>query len=92
MGHPDFRVAGKVFATLNYPSAGYGMVKLAPDEQELLIATKSAVFTPVKGAWGRRGCTSVRLRAATPAMIRQALELAWQHVAAKRTLERRATS
>jgi len=84
MGHPDFRVAGKIFATLDYPAPGWAMVKLTPDEQELLIATKSAVFTPVKGAWGRQGCTNVRLRGATPTVIRQALELAWQRAAPKR--------
>ena len=53
MAHPDFRVRGKIFATLGYPDESWGMVKLAPEEQEVLVAAEPAVFVPVKGAWGR---------------------------------------
>ncbi len=65
MGHPDFRVRGKVFATLMYPDSGHGMVKLTPEQQRRLIAAAPDVFAPVKGGWGRRGCTQVSLAAAT---------------------------
>ncbi len=54
MGHPDFRVAGRVFATLGYPGAGWGMIKLPPEDQGFLVRTQPAAFAPVKGAWGRR--------------------------------------
>lgn len=55
MDHPDFRVGGKIFATLGYPDAAWGMVKLTPVDQQLVVAAAPDVFVPVKGAWGRRG-------------------------------------
>ena len=59
MDHPDFRVCGKIFATLGYPAKGWGMVKLTPEQQHYFTRrTIPTVFVPVKGAWGRRGATS----------------------------------
>jgi hypothetical protein len=78
MGHPDFRVGGKIFATLGYPDTGWGMVKLTPEEQRVYVAMDAGVFVPVKGAWGLRGCTNVRLRAAHEAVVQEALESAWR--------------
>jgi hypothetical protein len=72
MGHPDFRVRGKIFATLG-PGEAWGMVKLTPEQQAVFVRTESSVFEPVKGAWGRRGATYVRLAAATAPSVRQAL-------------------
>src|SRR5947199_3289957 len=46
MGHPDFRVAGRIFATLGYPRSGWGMVKLTPEQQELFVRAQPAVFAP----------------------------------------------
>lgn len=88
MGHPDFRVAGRIFATLNYPATGWGMVKLSPEQQELFVKAQPAAFTPVNGAWGRRGCTSVRLRLARKGAVREALSLAWQRTAPKQLIKR----
>jgi len=62
MHHPDFRVVGKIFATLGYPEDGWAMVKLTPLEQEMFVKAQPAVFNPCTGAWGRRGCTNVRLK------------------------------
>lgn len=62
MQHPDFRVAGKIFATLGYPDLDWAMVKLTPLEQEMLVKAQPEVFNPCSGAWGRRGCTNVRLK------------------------------
>jgi hypothetical protein len=76
--HPDFRVAGKIFATLGYPEDGFAMVKLTPVEQEMFVKAQPAVFIPVKGAWGRRGCTNVRLKSAHKPTVRRALEAAWR--------------
>ena len=76
MGHPDFRVRGKIFATLGYPNAEWAMVKLAPDEQLALTAANPAVFVRVKGAWGERGATNVRLELADSASVREAMLLA----------------
>jgi len=81
MGHPDFRVGGKIFATLGYPDDGWGMVKLTPDQQEALVSAEPSVFVPVKGGWGRGGATNVRLRAARAASLRLALATAWRNVA-----------
>jgi hypothetical protein len=49
MGHPDFRVAGRIFATLGYPRSGWAMVKLTPEQQQLFVRVQPAVFPPVKG-------------------------------------------
>ena len=81
MGHPDFRVGNKIFATLGYPDRGWGMVKLTPDQQEALIAAAPAAFTQVKGAWGERGATNVRLSKVDERRLETALGLAWRNVA-----------
>ena len=83
MGHPDFRVGGKIFATLGYPSPGWGMVKLPPDQQDLFIHLRPDAFVPAKGAWGRGGATQVNLRIAPRAMVRRALLAAWRNTAPK---------
>jgi hypothetical protein len=83
MGHPDFRVRGKIFATLG-PDEDWGMVKLTPDLQGSFVRTEPDVFQPVKGAWGRRGCTYVCLAAAQESTVRQALVAAWRNTAPKR--------
>ncbi len=65
-GHPDFRVGNKVFASLGAPDAGAGMVKLTPEQQEMVMGAEPAVFSPSAGAWGRRGYTRVHLAAVDP--------------------------
>jgi len=84
MGHPDFRVAGRVFATLGYPARGWGMVRLTPDQQEWLLRAHPATFLPVKGAWGLAGYTNLRLSAAAKGAVREALRTAWRNRAPKR--------
>lgn len=84
MDHPDFRVRGKIFATLGYPDERWGMVKLMPDQQEDFARAEPGVFVPVKGAWGRRGATSVLLRSAKSASLRRALGFAWRNIAPKK--------
>src|SRR4029453_6629620 len=81
MGHPDFRVRGRIFATLGYPDGGWAMVKLEPEQQEAFVSAEPEVFMPVKGGWGRRGATNVRLRAAPTASVRVARAAAWRNVA-----------
>jgi hypothetical protein len=83
MGHPDFRVRGKVFATLGYPDEEWGMVKLTPELQRQFVRAEPDVFVPVTGGWGRRGATSVRLASATEEALRPALVAAWRNVAPK---------
>lgn len=83
MGHADFRVRNKIFATLG-PDAVWGMVKLTPEQQAIFVRTEPEVFQAVKGAWGRRGCTHVRLEMATEPSVRQAMVAAWRNTAPKR--------
>jgi hypothetical protein len=83
MGHPDFRVRGKIFATLG-PDQEWGMVKLTPDEQASFIRLEPEVFRPASGAWGRRGCTIIDLHKAQEVTVRQALLAAWRNTAPKR--------
>jgi hypothetical protein len=83
MDHPDFRVGGKIFATLRYPTKGWGMVKLTPEQQHYFSKAEPEVFVPVNGAWGRRGATSVNLKAAKKPSLRKALNAAWRNTAPK---------
>ena len=80
-GHPDFRVEGKIFATLGYPDRTWGMVKITPKLQQLLLKSEPGVFVPVKGTWGLRGATNVLLRRAKRASLRRALADAWYQAA-----------
>jgi hypothetical protein len=82
MGHPDFRVGGRIFATLALLKTGQAMIKLPPEAQEAFMAAQPGVFTPASGAWGRAGCTLVRLREAKPGAVKAALTAAWDCAAA----------
>jgi hypothetical protein len=83
MSHPDFRVGGKIFATLGYPDEDHGMMVLPPEEQERLVRTYPKVFAPAKGAWGKRGSTVVRLDAVDKTTVKRAMEIAWRKRAPK---------
>lgn len=83
MGHPDFRVHGKIFATLGSPDHGCGMVKLKPEQQQLFLQAAPEVFEPATGAWGRMGATTVRLEASSAEVVREALAAGWKNVAPK---------
>ena len=82
-GHPNFRVRKKIFATLGWPDGAWGMVKLTPEQQELLCRAEPDIFKPMPGGWGRRGATNVRLAGADSATMRSALAMAWRNVAPK---------
>ena len=84
MGHPDFRVGGKIFATLGYPTGAWGMIALTPEQQELFVGAQPRTFSPVKGGWGRKGATQVRLRTAGKGAVREAMSVAWRNRAPKR--------
>lgn len=77
--HPDFRVKGKLFATLGYPDTSRAMVKLTPEQQAEFVHDHPDVFTPVAGAWGHQGCTSVSLPKARRAEVQRAIEAARQN-------------
>jgi hypothetical protein len=81
--HPDFRVGGRIFATLGYPNAAWGMVILSPEQQRQFVGDYPETFVPAKGKWGEQGCTTVRLAAVDEDALGQALTLARQNAAAK---------
>ena len=83
MCHPDFRVGGKIFATMGFPEVDWAMVKLTPDEQELFVQIDPKGFRPVKGGWGRQGATNLLLRSAKKSTVRDALAAAWRNRAPK---------
>jgi hypothetical protein len=84
MNHPDFRVGGKIFATLGYPATDLGMVKLTPDQQKDFTEAEPDVFFQATGAWGLRGATHVRLARAKKSTLRKALTVAWENRNPKR--------
>jgi hypothetical protein len=86
MNHPDFRVGGKIFATL-LPDKGLGMVKLTPDQQKMLVKAHPEIFLPVPGGWGIRGATNVRLKSAKVSIVREALMLGWRNTAPQHLTE-----
>ena len=78
MGHPDFRVDKRIFASL-HAGDETGMVKLTPDQQATFIEDHPRAFTPEAGAWGRSGCTRVVLKAVDEDALGEALTLAWRN-------------
>lgn len=80
MGHPDFRVGGKIFATL-WIDEDRIVVKLTPEVQAALTEAEPNVFEPIAGSWGRRGWTNVDLVEADEETLRSALMAAWRTVA-----------
>ena len=83
MGHPDFRVGGKIFATLGYPRPGWAMVSVTPYDQDALVKTYPKAFIPVKGKWGEQGATNIVLRHATTTTVTVALSAAYSARLAK---------
>jgi hypothetical protein len=77
MGAADFRVGGRIFATLAHEHLGFGNLMLSPDLQQSLVAEAPEVFLPVSGGWGRQGATHIRLAEATPEQLLKGLQLAW---------------
>jgi hypothetical protein len=82
MGHPDFRVNGRIFATLHTGDKS-GMVALTPEEQREFMWLKPEMFTPCAGAWGRQGSTNVILAHADMKTLRAAMNLAWERAVSK---------
>jgi hypothetical protein len=78
MGHPDFRVDKRIFASLHHEDQS-GMVKLTPDQQASFIRDHPNAFAPEAGAWGRSGCTRVILKAVDEDALGEALTLAWRN-------------
>ena len=82
MGHPDFRVQNRIFATI-HPDPSHGMVKLSPEHQQRFVDGYPEAFAPENGAWGRAGCTRVTFAKADEETVGEAITLAWQHMKAE---------
>ena len=78
MGAVDFRVGGRIFATLASVKQGYGNLKFTPEMQTDFVREQPDVFLPIPGGWGRMGMTHIRLKAANEDLLRGALEAAWR--------------
>src|SRR5215813_8454273 len=78
MGAADFRVGGRIFATLASAAEGYGNLMLTPEVQAQFIEELPEVFVPIKGGWGRMGATHVKLSSARADILEGALRTAWR--------------
>jgi hypothetical protein len=78
MGSADFRVGGRIFATLASQKQGYGNLMLTPEQQADFVAEQPDVFLPVAGGWGRNGATHIRLAKANEDLLAGALRAAWK--------------
>jgi hypothetical protein len=78
MGAADFRVGGRIFATLASEKLGYGNLMLTPEQQAVFVAEEPELFLPVAGGWGRMGATHIRLIEASESVLTGALRTAWK--------------
>ena len=86
MKHPDFRVGGKIFATL-WPAKNEGVVMLTAEQQEVFLGARPNAFSPASGTWGRRGSTVIALDNVEEADLLTALAMAWRNKASKALVE-----
>jgi hypothetical protein len=82
-GHPDFRVGGRIFATLGYPDKKSGVVMVTPEQQQGFVRDSPGIFVPVAGAWGAQGSTIVRLDGIDEEAVGEALTYAWRNAVEK---------
>ena len=78
MGAPDFRVGGRIFATLASQAEGYGNLMLTPEVQAMFVGEAPKIFVPIAGGWGRMGATHIRLAATDEKTLADALRTAWK--------------
>ena len=78
MGNPDFRVGGRIFATLAAQKQGYGNLMLTPEQQAIFVEEAPEVFIPIPGGWGKNGATHIKLSAANEDLLHGALQTAWK--------------
>jgi hypothetical protein len=85
-GHADFRMDGKIFATLGLAKEGFGVLLLTPEQQAGMIEDDPKIFSPVPGGWGQKGSTRVLLAKVPRDILEAALRTAWRRKAPKRLL------
>jgi hypothetical protein len=79
MGAADFRVGGRIFATLAMVAKGYGNLMLTPEQQTMFVAEEPDIFLPIPGGWGRNGATHIVLAKTSEHQLTGALRTAWKH-------------
>jgi len=89
-GHPDFRIGRRVFASRFYPDKDWGVVKLTPEQQTMVVGAEPEIFRPVSGAWGKQGNTNVLLAKADRVTLNSALTMAWANIAPKPSAKKKA--
>jgi hypothetical protein len=85
MGHPDFRLNNRIFATLSGQEKGCGVIKLTPEQQQSFVAEQPRAFSPVQGGWGRMGMTFIHLDEADETLITGALSTAYHNLQKKQS-------
>jgi hypothetical protein len=91
MNHPDFRLRGRIFASL-HPDNRVGMVRLTPNQQQEFVSRSPEAFVPENGAWGRQGYTRVMLAVIDEETLGEAVTLAWQNMMIAAPLKQRTTA
>jgi hypothetical protein len=86
-GNADFRVGGKIFATLSLAKQGYGVLLLTPEQQQGMVGDEPEIFSAIPNGWGRNGATRVALAKVSPDILKAALQTAWQRRAPKNLLK-----
>ena len=84
-GHADFRVGGRIIATMGYPSEAHAVVMLSPSDQDLIVRAHAG-FAPVAGKWGASGNTVITLASADRDAVEAALDAAWRRRAPKKLI------
>ena len=85
-GNADFRVGGKIFATLSLAKQGYGVLLLTPEQQAGMVEDEPKIFSPIPNAWGKQGATRIHLANVSRDILKAALQTAWRRKAPKRLL------
>lgn len=83
-GNADFRVGGKIFATLSLVKQGYGVLLLTPEQQKGMVEDEPEIFSPIPNGWGKNGATRVNLAKVSPDILKGALQTAWRKRAPKK--------
>ena len=86
-GNADFRVGGKIFATLSLAKQGYGVLLLTPEQQQGMVEDEPEIFSAIPNGWGRNGATRVALAKVCSDILKAALQTAWQRRATKNLLK-----
>jgi hypothetical protein len=89
MGHPDFRLNNRIFATLSAEEKGCGVLKLTRDQQTAFITDQPHIFSPVQGGWGRMGMTYIHLKPADESIMSGALQTAYRNLQQKQSQKKK---